>query len=160
MSDTKTETYNGAKCVGCTRLRPDNSCDDFEHNMQCRQTWAAEVGAMNTARIADALEKLASCRGFEGPGRLPVFCVRSEAGAAERTADALEKLAALEELFDDPAPDLSRLEQELRSLATSAGAHRNMGRHAEADRCERKADVVRRCLLILKGEAEPAGVPR
>lgn len=122
MSDTKTETYNGAKCGGCPRLRPDKSCDDFERNMQCRQTWAAEVGTLNTARIADALEKL----------------------------------TAIEELFDDaPAPDLSRLEQELRGLSMAVGVYKGRGEHSDAETVRRKAAVVRRCIAILKGEEEP-----
>lgn len=60
--------------------------------------------------------------------------------------------------YKPPAPDLSRLEQELRGLVTSAGVQRIEGRADEAGRYAREAKVVRRCIAVMRGEVEPLEV--
>jgi hypothetical protein len=162
------------RCGSCALLDNEHHCPAAGESDAADEACDTDFVANDTCRIADALETIQPLLGLgyvqamfgsaasimRATGkvvpadRLEVF---TEQVIGQADAGIKEALAG-----DDspPAPDLSRLEQELRALATSAGAYRGMGDHAEADRAERKADVIRRCIAILKGEQEPLEVPK
>lgn len=127
--------------------------------------------ANDTCRIADALEDLppvvallavhaqvcSIAQVARASGK--VFPVEKlETLSRDFGADMVKEIAEMYDVCMEAKPDLSRLEQELRGLVTSAGVQRTEGREDEADRYERKAEVVRRCIAVMRGEVAPLEV--